>query len=100
MSIATFAIVILIGATLGFRFKVLILFPAIGLMTLAVASIGIARGDHSYEVILAIVLIVAVLQIGYLVGIVARTVATFSLAPATKRVWAHDRQGRPFPQER
>jgi hypothetical protein len=91
MDIATFAIVILIGATLGFRFKVLILFPAMGLVTLGVVSIGIARGDHGYEVILAIILIAAVLQIGYLLGTVARAVVAFTVVPSMKRVWVHDR---------
>jgi hypothetical protein len=90
MSTATFAIVALIGATLGFRFKVLILFPAIGLATLGMAAIGIARGDHGHEVIITIILVVAGLQIGYLLGIVSRTIVIFSVAPATRRIWAHD----------
>lgn len=100
MSIATFGIVVLIGATLGFRFKILILFPMIGLLTLSVASMGIARGDHGYEVILAIILIVAVLQIGYLLGTVARTVVTFSVAPTRSGFGPTTGNGAPFPKGR
>jgi hypothetical protein len=84
MTIATFGLVSLIGATLGFRFKVLILFPAIGLALLFVASIGVGRGDSGTEVILTMILIAAALQIGYLLGIVARTIVVFSVPPAAR----------------
>jgi uncharacterized membrane protein len=91
MTIATFGLVSLIGATLGFRFKVLILFPAIGIAFLSVAAIGIGRGDHGHEMILTMILIAVSLQIGYLVGIVARTIVIFLVPPAVPGVLAHDR---------
>jgi hypothetical protein len=81
MTIATFGIVALIGATLGFRFTVLILVPAIGFAVLGVAGIGIARGDQGNEMIITMILIAAVLQIGYLLGAVARAIVVFSMAP-------------------
>jgi hypothetical protein len=81
MSIATFGIVALIGAALGFRFTVLILVPAIGFAVLGVAGIGIVRGDQGNEVIITMILIAAVLQIGYLLGAVARAIVVFSMAP-------------------
>ena len=84
MTIATFGIISLIGATLGFRFKVLILVPAIGLALLAVAGIGIARGDHVTHMMLTMILITATLQIGYLLGTIARVIVVLSVAPATR----------------
>ena len=81
MTITTFAIVALIGATLGFRFSVLALVPAIGFVVLAVASIGVARGAQGNETIVAMILIATVLQIGYLLGAVARTIVVFSMEP-------------------
>ena len=87
MTIATLGIVSLIGATLGFRFKVLILFPALGLTLMAVAGIGIGRGDHGHEMILTLILIAATLQIGYFLGVVARTIVVLSVASAMRRIW-------------
>jgi hypothetical protein len=90
MAIATFAIASLIGAALGFRFKVLILFPAIGLAVLGVAGTGIARGDHGNEVMLTTIWIAVALQIGYFLGLIARTIV-LSMAPATTRILVYDR---------
>jgi hypothetical protein len=81
MTITTFGIVALIGATLGFRFSVLILVPAIGFAALAVAGTGIARGDQSNETIVAMILIATVLQVGYLLGAIARAIVIFSMTP-------------------
>ncbi|HMA72368.1 MAG TPA: hypothetical protein VKP67_12885 [Xanthobacteraceae bacterium] len=94
MTSATFGIVALIGATLGFRFKVLILFPAISFAVLGAAAIGMARGDHGHDVIATTVLVAVALQTGYLLGLVARAVVMLSFAPLAKWIWAHDR--RPF----
>jgi hypothetical protein len=81
MTIATFGTVALIGAALGFRFTVLILVPAIGFAVLGVASIGIAHGDQVNEMIITMILMAAVLQVGYLLGAVARTIVIFSTVP-------------------
>jgi hypothetical protein len=64
----------LIGAALGVRFNILILFPAIGLALLGTAAVGIAHGDPIGSVVLTMVLIGTTLQLGYLVGVVSRPV--------------------------
>jgi len=91
MTIAAFGIVFLIGATLGFRFKVTVLFPAIGLVILGIAATGMTRGDQGNFTIATVVVIAAALQAGYLLGIIARTIIMLSMAPAATRVWANDR---------
>ena len=60
----------LIGVALGLRFNVLILFPTIILAGVSTAVIQAARGDQALSIVVTIVL-VATLQIGYLVGIIA-----------------------------
>ena len=60
-------IAILAGAALS-RFKYPILFPAFGLAIVSIVSAGIASGDHIGSVILTIALVVAALQIGFLLG--------------------------------
>jgi len=81
MNMATFGIVALIGATLGFRFTVLILVPALGFAVLGVSGVGIAHGYQVNEMIVAMILMAAVLQVGYLLGAVARTIVIFSMTP-------------------
>jgi hypothetical protein len=72
---ATIVIIgILIGATLGLRFKFLILLPAIGLAGLGIACAGIAHGDGIGLVVLTVVVVATALQVGYLAGIVTRAV--------------------------
>lgn len=91
MTVATFAIASLIGATLGFRFKVLILLPAIGFAVLGIAGIAIGRGDHANEVMLAMIWSAVALQIGYFLGLVARTIIVLSVMPAATRILVPDR---------
>ena len=91
MTIAAFGIVFLIGATLGFRFKVTVLFPAIGLVILGIAATGMTRGDQGNFTIATVVVIAAALQAGYLLGIIARTIIMLSIAPAATGGWASDR---------
>ena len=74
MALTTFGIVFLIGATLSLRFKFLILLPAIGLAVIGTGSVGIAHGDSTGAVMLTIALTAAAIQIGYLSGLVTRTV--------------------------
>jgi hypothetical protein len=84
MALSTFAIVFLIGATLSVRFKVLILFPAIGLAVVSTAAVGIAHGDPFGAVILTIASVAAALQIGYLFGLVTRAVIASLGVPERK----------------
>jgi hypothetical protein len=91
MTMATFGLVSLIGATLGFRFNVMVLFPAIGLALLYVACIEVGRGDNAGQVVLTMVFTAAALQVGYFVGVVLRSIAVFSVAPAARRILANGR---------
>jgi hypothetical protein len=58
----------LIGAVLGLRFTVIILFPAIIIGSAATFAIGMARSDSLLSVLLAIVMAMTMLQMGYLGG--------------------------------
>jgi hypothetical protein len=91
MTMATFGLVSMIGMALGFRFNVMVLFPAIGITLLYVACIGVGRGDGSGQVVLTMILTTAALQVGYLVGIALRSIAVYSVAPAARRVLVQGR---------
>ena len=68
----------LIGVALGLRFNVFVLIPTIILAGVSTAVILAARGDQGlfvvviYETLRTIVLLATTLQVGYLVGIIAR----------------------------
>ena len=59
---------LLIGCALGFRFKVLVLLPAIGLVWMAYLTVGVARSDGISAILIGGMLLAICLQIGYLVG--------------------------------
>jgi len=59
---------LLIGCALGFRFKVLVLLPAIGLVWMAYLIVGIARSDGISAILVGALLAAICLQLGYLVG--------------------------------
>jgi len=86
MALTIFGMFFLTGATLSVRFKVLILFPAIGLAVVSATAVGIGRGDHVGGVLLTIALVAATLQIGYLFGLIARAVIAGSVCPNARRV--------------
>ena len=86
MALTTFGIVFLIGATLSVRFKVLILFPAIGLAAVGTAAVGMAYGDPIGAVIVTIALVAAALQIGYLSGLITRAASAWFGVPDRKAV--------------
>ena len=86
MALTTFGIVFLAGATLSVRFRVLILFPAIGLAVVGTAAVGIADGDRVGVIMLTIALAAAALQIGYLSGLVTRAVLASFGVPDRKAV--------------
>ena len=67
---------VLIGAILGLRFKILALVPAILFGSASTLSIGIAYGNGVWPVLLAVVLAVTMLQIGYLGGALANSAIT------------------------
>ena len=71
-------LVCLTGAVLGMRFKVLILAPAIGVTFIAVSATGMARGEGLPTILLAGLLALICLQIGYLGGVLTR----YTMTPA------------------
>lgn len=75
MTLATFGLVALLGATLGFRFNVRVLFSAIGLAVFYVACIEVPRGDGGGRALLTMTLTAVALQIGYLIAITLRSFA-------------------------
>ena len=60
------------GIALGLRYKVLILVPAVALAMVFAIIVGIARADHFWSIILAMVIVGTAVQLGYLVGIAIR----------------------------
>jgi hypothetical protein len=69
-------LVFLTGAVLGLRFKVLVLVPAMGLAILAVIATGVARGHSFPAILIAGVLALICVQIGYLGGLLTRYTTT------------------------
>ena len=65
----------LIGAMLGLRFKVLILVPAIVIGSAATLGAGMTHSNSLWSILLAMVLVISALQIGYLGGAVIRFVS-------------------------
>ena len=61
---------LLIGALLGLRFRVFILVPAIVVGSAAILSVGMARSDGIWPTLLAMLLAITALQVGYLSGAV------------------------------
>ncbi len=70
-----FAVSLLIGALLGMRFSVFVLFPVIGLGLAAVAILGVVHGDNLAFTVLAMVGVATALQVGYVAGSAAVFVA-------------------------
>jgi hypothetical protein len=65
-------IIFLAGAALGLRFKVMILVPALTLTLLFAAIVGLAHGDQFWSIAVAMILLGAAIQVGYLAGILFR----------------------------
>jgi len=65
---------VLVGGGLGLRFKMFVLVPAIcGALVFVVAN-GVAHGDGFLRLALTMILIATALQLGYVLGSVARFV--------------------------
>ena len=78
-------LVCLTGAVLGMRFKVLILAPAIGVTIIAVFAAGMARGEDLPAILLAGLLALICLQIGYLGGVLTRYTMTLARAGSRRK---------------
>ena len=74
MMIIFTAAALLIGIILGLRFKVLILAPAIAFGSAATLGAGIGHENSNWTILLALVLVITALQIGYFGGALIRTV--------------------------
>ncbi len=74
MVIELAVISVVAGIGLGLRFKVVILVPAVTFVVIFAITVGIARGDHFWSIIVAMVTVGTAVQLGYLVGIVIRAV--------------------------
>jgi hypothetical protein len=61
---------VLAGITLGLRYKVLVLVPAVAVAMLFAVAIGVTHADRYWSIILAMVILGTAVQFGYLVGIV------------------------------
>ena len=68
MMILLLAAALLIGTILGLRFKVLILVPAAIIASAATLGAGIVYDASLLSILLTTVLVIATLQMGYLVG--------------------------------
>ena len=75
----------LIGAVLGTRFKVLILFPTIAVGIALVAAIAALLGSALSTAIIAAVTLGVCLQVGYLGGLVTRICLTAARRPLPPR---------------
>ena len=62
----------LIGAVLGMRFKVQVLFPAAILGCSIVVAVALLKGSSMSSIIIAAIISVTSLQIGYLGGLLTR----------------------------
>jgi len=68
----TITLCFLAGIALGLRYKVLILVPAVTLAMIFAMIIGVARADHFWSIVLAMVVLGTAVQFGYLAGIAIR----------------------------
>jgi hypothetical protein len=64
--------IFLAGAALGLRFKVMILVPALILIALFAAIVGLSSGDQFWSIAAAMILLGTAIQVGYLAGILFR----------------------------
>jgi hypothetical protein len=68
----TLAMCLLTGVVLGLRFKVFALIPAVGVLFVFVAVSGAVAGRGIWGIAGSIILLAAVLQVGYLCGVLLR----------------------------
>jgi hypothetical protein len=59
------------GTMLGLRFKVIILVPFIVLVMVGTAAVEVALGANLWSIVGAMIVSVIVLQIGYVMGVIA-----------------------------
>jgi hypothetical protein len=79
--VITFLAITAVGATLGLRFKVFVLIPGIAISSITGLAMGIGRGDSIWSSLLATLLAITALQIGYIAG----TIVHFGVTGARDR---------------
>lgn len=60
----------LIGVMFGLRFKIFVLIPAIAIGSAAVVGTGLGHGSSPWSILLAVLVTITVVQMGYLAGVV------------------------------
>src|SRR5262245_8430242 len=71
-SVTTVLAISALGATLGLRFKVLVLLPAIAVGFIVSSGVGVGNGTDYISILFNTSLLIAALQTGYFTGTVAR----------------------------
>jgi hypothetical protein len=79
--VITFLAITAVGATLGLRFKVFVLIPGIAISSITGLAMGIGRGDSLWSSLLATLLAITALQVGYIAG----TIVHFGVMGARAR---------------
>jgi hypothetical protein len=74
---------ILFGALLGLYFRALVLAPGILIAVAAVIAVGVDNGDGPKALALAVIVVAASLQAGYIAGSILRAMVS---APQVSRV--------------
>jgi len=83
----------LLGAALGMRFKVFVLFPAIFASAALIVGAAAAHGSAVWSAVLSIALSATGLQIGFFGGVAARFVVAAAWAPRLPDVQPAPAQG-------
>ena len=78
------ALFLFIGGVLGFRFKVLVLIPAIILTIIVTGSIEVAQRQDAWSSALTTLAVVIAIQVGYLGGIAACSWADHAVTTTQK----------------
>jgi hypothetical protein len=89
MSVEFATIIFVAGIVLGLRYRIVILVPAVVFVGMFALIVGIARGDHIWSIILAMMIGGTAVQLGYLAGIlihaaIARVIAARSQSNLTE----------------
>jgi len=85
----------LVGAVFGLRCRVLVLVPAILLSLIGVSAASIAHGREAWSTLLSAMLIVTVLQLGYLGGVLVRSSIAGARGLRLRRIWSRASVWRP-----
>lgn len=78
-------LVFLTGVLLGLRFRIFILAPAFGFAIVVVVATGTVRGEDPFSILLAALLALVSLQIGYVGGILTRYAFTLARAEIRRK---------------